>query len=93
MTRRARRRPITALPVEPQVVTLRAGPIVFGGACLSHLEDGRVVFVSFAEADSDARDRTLGVKVGADQSVAAHRLCTPDDVVAFLQALVRLLAD
>ncbi len=52
-----------------------------------------MVFVSFAEADGDARDRTLGVKVGADQSVAAHRLRTPDDVVAFLQALVRLLAD
>jgi 23S rRNA (uracil1939-C5)-methyltransferase len=29
-------------------VQLRAGPIVFGGACLSHLEDGRVVFISFA---------------------------------------------
>ena len=48
MTRRTRRRPAEASSAEPQIVQLRAGPIVFGGACLSHLEDGRVVFVSFA---------------------------------------------
>jgi len=29
-------------------LTLRAGPIIFGGASLAHLEDGRVVFISFA---------------------------------------------
>lgn len=52
-----------------------------------------MVFVSFAEAQADARDRTLGVKVGTDDSVATHRLRTPHDVVRFFQALVRLLAD
>jgi trehalose-6-phosphatase len=51
-----------------------------------------MVFASFAAADADARDRTLGVKVGVDDSVATHRLRAPGDVVTFLQLLARLLA-
>lgn len=47
MTRRTRRSS-TSSPPEGEVLTLRAGPIVFGGASLAHLEDGRVAFISFA---------------------------------------------
>ena len=35
-------------PFVGDLVTLTAGPIVFGGASLCRLEDGRVIFVSFA---------------------------------------------
>jgi 23S rRNA (uracil1939-C5)-methyltransferase len=35
-------------PAEGELFTLRAGPIVFGGATMSRLEDGRVAFVSYA---------------------------------------------
>jgi len=35
-------------PVEGERLTLRAGPIVAGGATMTHLEDGRVAFVSYA---------------------------------------------
>lgn len=46
------RRRRTSAPTDPpfvgDTVTLRAGEIVFGGATLAHLEDGRVVFLSFA---------------------------------------------
>lgn len=52
-----------------------------------------MVFVSFAQADADARNRTLGVKVGVDDSVATNRLRSPTDVVMLLQALVHVLAD
>ena len=54
-------------------------------------QSDEMVFASFA--DAAPRDRTLGVKVGTGDSVATHRLRAPDDVVTFLQSLVRLLAD
>ena len=35
-------------PFAGDVITLTAGPIVFGGASLCRLDDGRIVFLSFA---------------------------------------------
>ncbi len=47
MSRRSR--PVkNSSPAQGELITLRAGAMVFGGSCLSHLEDGRVVFVAFA---------------------------------------------
>jgi trehalose-phosphatase len=52
-----------------------------------------LVFASFAEAASPERHNLMGVKIGAGPSVAGHRLRSPEDTVAFLEALVKLLAD
>ena len=60
-------------------------------------QSDEMVFVSFAEPTPDARERLIGVrigvKVGAGDSVAAHRLRSPDDAVQFLQSLVTLITD
>ncbi len=48
MGRRSRRTSTNLSPAPGEVLTLRCGPIVSGGASLSHLEDGRVVLVAFA---------------------------------------------
>lgn len=48
MSRRRTRVPANASPAPGERLTLRAGPVVFGGATLAHLEDGRVVFLSYA---------------------------------------------
>lgn len=55
-------------------------------------QSDELVFSSFAELTTDARDRVLGVKVGSGASAATHRLRAPDDVVAFMQTLLRLTA-
>ncbi|MFN0094734.1 MAG: class I SAM-dependent RNA methyltransferase, partial [Dehalococcoidia bacterium] len=48
MPRRRRAHTPDGPPFVGDLVELDAGPIVFGGASLSRLDDGRVVFVSFA---------------------------------------------
>lgn len=48
MPRRRKQVRIEGAPQPGEVLTLRAGPIVFGGASLAHLDDGRVVFVAYA---------------------------------------------
>jgi trehalose-phosphatase len=56
-------------------------------------QSDELVFASFAELTADARDRVVGVKVGPGDSVAAHRLRAPVDVVEFLQSLAQIVAD
>ena len=46
--RRNRNRPPEGAPQPGEVFTLRVESLVFGGAGLAHIDDGRVVFVSFA---------------------------------------------
>ena len=48
MARRRRERLPDQPPFPGDIVTVRAGPLVSGGASLAHLEDGRVLFVSYA---------------------------------------------
>ncbi len=57
MARRRREKTPDTPPFRDDVVTLRAGDIVFGGAALGHLEDGRVVFVSYAAPGELVRAR------------------------------------
>jgi trehalose 6-phosphate phosphatase len=53
-----------------------------------------LVFASFVPGGSHAQAvPTIGVKVGVEPSVAAHRLRSPDDVLTFIHALVELVAD
>ncbi|MBI5088514.1 MAG: trehalose-phosphatase [Actinobacteria bacterium] len=52
-----------------------------------------LVFASFAAAAEADRANLISVKVGTGPSVATHRLRSPDDTVAFLEALVKLLVD
>jgi trehalose-phosphatase len=56
-------------------------------------QSDEMVFASFAELSPDARDRVIGVKVGAGDSVASFRLRSPDDAVQFLQSLAALITD
>jgi trehalose-phosphatase len=56
-------------------------------------QSDELVFASFVQLNEDARDRVLGIKVGAGDSVAAHRLRSPEDTVQFLQSLVALISD
>lgn len=55
-------------------------------------QSDEMVFTSFAAAP-DAAVPSIGVKVGAGATTAAHRLRSPDDVLAFLHTLVELVAD
>lgn len=48
MPRRRRDKLPDVPPFPGDTITLRAGEIIFGGAALARLEDGRVVFVSYA---------------------------------------------
>ncbi|MCC7365010.1 MAG: class I SAM-dependent RNA methyltransferase [Dehalococcoidia bacterium] len=48
MSRRRSRGAATGSPAPGEVLTVRVESLVFGGAALAHLEDGRVVFVSQA---------------------------------------------
>ena len=58
MPRRRRREHVPDRPpFRDDVLTLRAGDIVFGGASLAHLDDGRVVFVSYAAPGELVRAR------------------------------------
>jgi 23S rRNA (uracil1939-C5)-methyltransferase len=45
---RPRRHKSDLNPPVPEVVTVRVGDLVFGGAALAHLDDGRVAFVAYA---------------------------------------------
>lgn len=57
MTRRRRETTPDVPPFPEDILTLRAGDIVFGGAALAHLDDGRVVFVSYAAPGELVRAR------------------------------------
>jgi trehalose 6-phosphate phosphatase len=56
-------------------------------------QSDELVFESFAALGPDARERTLGIKVGPGHTSATYRLRTPDEVVAFLQSLIGLIDD
>ncbi|MEX0783344.1 MAG: class I SAM-dependent RNA methyltransferase [Dehalococcoidia bacterium] len=57
MPRRRRERVPDVPPFRDDVLTIRVGDIVFGGAALAHLDDGRVVFVSYAAPGELVRAR------------------------------------
>ena len=57
MPRRRRERVPDVPPYRDDVVTLRVGDIISGGAALAHLEDGRVIFVSYAAPGELVRAR------------------------------------
>lgn len=54
-------------------------------------QSDELVFASFVELSADTPDRYIGVKVGSGESLANHRLRSPDDVVVLLQSLVELI--
>jgi 23S rRNA (uracil1939-C5)-methyltransferase len=81
MPRRRREKLPDVPPFPGDALTLRAGDIVFGGAALARLEDGRVVFLSYAAPGELVEARVERVHADYIEAVAERVLeASPDRV-------------
>jgi 23S rRNA (uracil1939-C5)-methyltransferase len=81
MPRRRRERVPDIPPFRDDILTLRVGDIVAGGAALARLEDGRVVFVSYAAPGELVRAKVERIHADYIEAVTEEVLeASPDRV-------------
>lgn len=81
MPRRRRERVPDIPPFRDDILTLRVGDIVAGGAALARLEDGRVVFVSYAAPGELVRAKVERIHADYIEAVSEEVLeASPDRV-------------
>jgi 23S rRNA (uracil1939-C5)-methyltransferase len=81
MPRRRRERVPDISPFRDDILTLRVGDIVAGGAALARLEDGRVVFVSYAAPGELVRAKVERIHADYIEAVTEEVLeASPDRV-------------